>query len=150
MKYQLGTAGGRPAVKLHGDVTDRDKPVFDELQKALPNGDVTFDCDDLGTFNSPGAAVWIKFFRALPDGRRFSIVRAPDSVVAYLAVTPNFLGPARLASIYIMFVCVECQHNERRLLTRENHGEPSPCARCGRAVEPSCDPDELDRLFDKA
>ena len=93
--------------------------------------------------NSCGVNAWIKFIRAIDNGRSLVYEECTPDIVTQINMTHIFRGSAVINSLYADYQCRSCGHAQSHLFVRgknlpQSSGdgvEAVACAKCGKTTE---------------
>ncbi len=113
-----------------------------------PKKTITLICKEVTRINSVGVKSWIRYFQSL-KGVTIIFQECSLAIVEQLNSFSNFASGGTIQSIYLPFLCQNCQHDfvalcEKATLEARQYRVPSsPCPHCqGRAVF-----DDTDEFF---
>lgn len=86
--------------------------------------------------NSCGIRSWVNFLKEL-SGKEIIYEECPPLIVRQMNMVPSFLGKAQVASVFIPYICDNCEHEKTVLVTEAQFkgGNPQvaetiPCENC--------------------
>lgn len=128
---QKATEKGKDVIFLSGNM-DEDAH-FDELKKAkLP---VILDFGGITAINSCGVRNWVNLLRGMKT-EQVTYRRCPPTIVKQLNMVPSFIGSAKIESIFVPYVCHDCDHETRLLVDMSAKKKKLPkrlrCDSCGK------------------
>jgi hypothetical protein len=84
---------------------------------------IVFDFDRVGLITSYGIREWVRFLKMLPDSSYYCFVRCTPAVVTQLNAITTFPGRGEVLSIYLPYVCPECDERSELLLDVQHEQE---------------------------
>ncbi len=119
-RIEIKENGGKTTVLMNG-IIDEDT-TFSEIAKA--KGAVEINFKGVSSINSCGVRNWVNFMKEM-TGRQISYVECPPIIVRQMNMVPSFSGKAEVASVYITYVCDECDEEKMVLLPKSKFSERS-------------------------
>jgi anti-anti-sigma regulatory factor len=153
LKATIDRRDGGTRVALVGYINDATN--LSSLAKLT--GPLHIDLSGIDRINSVGVKTWVQFVRDCErSGINLTCERCSPVIVQQLSMISNFMGTrARVASMYVVYVCPSC-HAERLELVEITPGvRPSvaatlPCAKCKGTMQLDEVEEMYTRLFEKA
>ncbi len=105
------TEEGKTVIYLCGQI-DEDA-TFDSFEKE--EGAIVFDFEGITVINSCGVRNWVNFMKH-KKGQDISFRNCPPVIVKQLNLVPSFKGEAKVLSLYVPYVCMNCDHETRTLV----------------------------------
>lgn len=102
-KFETSTKDGKKVVVMKG-VIDEDTD-FEALKKV--GGPLTFNWKGVTSINSCGIRTWVNFLKELGKVE-IAYEECPPLIVRQLNMVPSFMGTARVLSVFVPYVCDEC------------------------------------------
>ncbi|MBM4303659.1 MAG: hypothetical protein FJ112_04970 [Deltaproteobacteria bacterium] len=116
-RFEVSTAENRSHIKLIGIIDEN--ADFSSLLK-LKGQNISFDFKDVSSINSCGIRTWVNFMKEL-TGTPIEFVECPPLVVRQMNMVPSFLGSAVVTSVYIPYVCDECDHEQQQKISIQDY-----------------------------
>ena len=99
---------------------------------------LVFNFKDVASINSCGIRTWVNFLKELGPTETHYEMCTP-LIVRQMNMVPSFLGKAHVNSVYVPYVCEECD-TEKEILVNEDKfkkglvtiAETIPCESCGK------------------
>lgn len=137
-------------INLIGSI-DEDAEIQLNHAKNKLGSKIIFNFRDVTMINSCGVRAWINFLREVQANRQIHFQHCTPDVVSQINMIPNFLGSAKLDSLYADYSCESCGHRAKEFFQRGKNlpGSssdalpPVKCPSCGEAMEM----DELEEEF---
>lgn len=130
-RYEVTQGQHGNVVFLYG-VIDEDT-VFDEL-KAV-DGPLVFNFRNVASINSCGIRTWVNFLKEL-EGKTIYYEECPPLIVRQMNMVPSFMGNAQVLSVFVPYVCDNCETEDFALVQGEQLKQPLqeafPCNHCGQ------------------
>jgi len=102
-------------------------------------GKVTIDLSGLRRINSAGVRMWMLFVRAVPPSVELTLEKCSVPFVNQMNLVRDFVGGARVTSVYVPYLCTKCSKSPVRLASLgEAMPEAGKCD-CGGALEMDAD-----------
>lgn len=141
--FQVDIDGAR--VTLRGRLSEDSD--LEALLGRLPEGASTLDLSGITRVNSYGVREWRNFIRAVPAGKQLVLEKCSVAFVNQLNMITDFAGPARIASVFVPYLCNRCDKPAERLVEIVAGGSPPtlPEARC--ACGGTLEPDVIEDLY---
>jgi hypothetical protein len=95
---------GRKIVLLRG-IIDEDTS-FDPISKL--GSPLSFNFRGLTSINSIGIRTWVNFIKSIAKAEVF-YEECPPLIVRQMNMVPSFIGHAKVRSVYVPYVCEECE-----------------------------------------
>lgn len=124
-------------VRLSGEIVDDvDLTPILEGQR----GELVLDLEGVTRLNSAGVRQWVRFVHAIPADVSVFLERCPAFFMRQVVMIGNFLGQARMRTLYLPYTCVDCDASCDKLVSAEELGTDAPpgppaCAACDGEVE---------------
>lgn len=112
-------------LKLSGRI-DEDAS-FEKLKKA--EEPIIINFRNVTAIDSLGVRNWVNFLKSI-SGKEIYFEECPPVIVRQMNMIPNFVGDARVMSVFIRYVCEKCEKEKMTLVMRkdfENATESMPC-----------------------
>jgi len=127
--FQVVKSGDRNVVMLQGQI-DEDTSFEGLNEVAAP---LVFNFKNLTGISSIGIRSWVNFLKELGDKQIFYEECSP-LIVRQMNMVPSFLGNAKVLSVFVPYVCENCE-KEKLVLAKEdqfgnNVTESYPCDSC--------------------
>lgn len=106
-KYEIGEGNLGNTVFLHGNI-DEDT-VFDDLKGV--DSPMVFNFRNVASINSCGIRNWVNFLKEL-EGRQIVYEECPPLIVRQMNMVPSFMGTAEVASVFVPYVCDNCDSEQ--------------------------------------
>jgi hypothetical protein len=103
-KFEATSSTGRKVVMLRG-VIDEDTD-FEPIKKL--GSPLVFNFKGVTSINSCGIRTWVNFLKELGK-TEISYEECPPLIVRQLNMVPSFLGTARVLSVFVPYVCDNCE-----------------------------------------
>ena len=113
-KFDTATNGGRKVVMLKG-VIDEDTD-FDAIKKL--GSPLVFNFKGVTSINSCGIRTWVNFLKELGK-TDISYEECPPLIVRQLNMVPSFQGTAKVLSVFVPYVCDNCDTEKLVAVTAE-------------------------------
>lgn len=127
--FQIVKTGGRNVVLLSGQI-DEDTS-FEELSGV--ESPVVFNFKNLVGISSIGIRSWVNFLKGLA-GKQVFYEECSPLVVRQMNMVPSFLGNAKVLSVFVPYVCDNCEQEKLVLVAEDQMGkkipEALPCESC--------------------
>ena len=134
-KFEVVETDNNKKIILCG-VIDEDTN-FTPLLK-LGDTPLTFNFKEVDSINSCGIRTWVNFLKDLGKTETHYEECTP-MIVRQMNMVPSFLGKAHVDSVYVPYVCEECETEKSVLLTDDKFKsgkfdlpETLPCESCGK------------------
>lgn len=132
-KFETVTQNGNNKILLKG-IIDEDA-TFENLLK-MPSP-FTLNFKDVTSINSCGIRSWVNFLKDLGSAK-ITYEECPPLIVRQLNMVPSFAGNANVASVYVPYVCENCEAEKTLLVTSDKFqnrtslqiAETIPCETC--------------------
>lgn len=130
-KIEVVTKGDKPTAMLHG-IIDEDS-TFEKLASAGKS--VTVNFKNVTSINSLGVRNWVNFLKEIP-GTEIFYQECPPLIVRQLNMVPSFLAHAKVLSVFVPYVCDNCETESLVLLesssfhNKNSIPETKPCESC--------------------
>lgn len=128
---QKASEKGKQIVYLSGNIDEDAR--FDELKKV--RGPVIFDFGGVTAINSCGVRNWVNLLKGFKQAD-IAYRRCPPTIVKQLNMVPSFMGRAKVESVFVPYVCHNCDHEQRLLVevraTRAGLPPRLRCENCGK------------------
>ncbi len=127
-KFEQVIRGDSKVVLLRG-IIDEDT-TFEQLGKL--GSPIHFNFKGVTSINSCGVRSWVNFMKDI-SGLQVIYEECPPHIVRQLNMVPSFLGQAQVASVYIPYVCDDCDAETMVLAEASEFGkvaETIPCESC--------------------
>ncbi len=132
-RVETSTEGGRTRIALKG-VIDEDTE-FDSLKKSGKSLVINFK--GVTSINSCGIRTWVNFLKEM-QGSEITYEECPPLIVRQMNMVPSFLGHAKVASVYVPYVCDDCEAEKLTMVTSDKYAGGNPnipetmkCVSCG-------------------
>lgn len=130
-------------VEYTGPINAESEVYLDQLIPKLGKK-ICFNFKQVESVNSCGVRSWINFMRELEkDDREIVFEECTSEIIMQINMIPNFMGTARIKSLYGSFVCDECGF-EKVVLFKSGENLPKPpvdelppvdCPQCSSLME---------------
>ncbi len=132
MDCRLDSAAAR--LVLEGPLTEGAE--LTPLVTQLPP-ETTVDLRGVTRINSSGVRRWISFITGVPPEKALYLENLPVSFVSQCNLIANFLGRARVRSLFVPVLCESCGRTTELLADAEKISAgvrpvPPPCGTCGK------------------
>ncbi|MFM8268771.1 MAG: hypothetical protein ACKN9V_01170 [Pseudomonadota bacterium] len=131
-KVEKVTINGKEQLKLTG-VIDEDTD-FGSLEKS--SGPLYLNLSGITSINSLGIRGWVNFWKTHSDKPVFYL-ECPPVIVRQMSMIPSFCGNANVVSVYVPYVCNNCDLEQLVLAGSEELSsnppkvvESFPCKKC--------------------
>lgn len=131
-KIEKVVVDGKEQLKLTG-VIDEDTD-FRSLEKSA--GPFYLNLSGITGINSLGIRGWVNFWKAHSDKPVF-YVECPPVIVRQMSMIPSFCGNANVVSVYVPYVCNNCDSEQLVLIGKEELSSTPPkvsesfaCTKC--------------------
>lgn len=134
--------GDWDTVKFKGYINE-DAEVHLATVPAQLGPKVIFNFKEVAAINSCGVRAWINFLRDVQKDREVIFAECTPEVISQINMIPNFLGSAKIQSVYAEYGCESCGHQEMHLFVEGKDLPTSPdddfseraCPKCGEEME---------------
>jgi len=120
-KFESSTSGGRKVVMLKG-VIDEDTD-FENIKKL--GSPLVFNFKNVTSINSCGIRTWVNFLKELGKAE-ISYEECPPLIVRQLNMVPSFQGPAKVLSVFVPYVCDNCETEKLVAVSAEKFAGGAP------------------------
>jgi len=103
-RFDTSNKDGRKVVVMRG-VIDEDTD-FEALKKV--GAPLIFNWKGVTSINSCGIRTWVNFLKELGKAE-IAYEECPPLIVRQLNMVPSFMGPAKVLSVFVPYVCDECE-----------------------------------------
>lgn len=132
-KYDVVEQGAVKKVLLKG-VVDEDTAFDPLLRMGSP---LVLNFKDVASINSCGIRNWVNFLKEL-GATKIVYEECPPLIVRQLNMVPSFAGNATVASVYVPYVCDNCEAEKTLLIGSDKFqnrkelkiSETIPCESC--------------------
>ena len=130
--YEVVETEGRTLVNLFG-IIDEDSE-FTPLLK-FKNSTLIFNFRGVTSVNSCGIRSWVNFLKLLSENP-VEFIECPPVIVKQINMVPSFLGKASPISVFVPYVCDNCEFEKNQLVLVKDYksGVPLPekmhCEKC--------------------
>ncbi len=130
-KFEAATRGNQKVILLKGTI-DEDT-TFEGVKKL--GGPFIFNFRELQSINSCGIRTWVNFLKELGTAP-IAYEECPPLIVRQMNMVPSFIGNADVLSVFVPYVCDNCEHEKMVLMTKDELVDPSavpetiPCENC--------------------
>lgn len=129
-------------IELRGVLNEDAEVGLTKILSELKNfSEVHVSFENVSAVNSLGVRAWVNFMRGAQAANRTIIFhRCSPDVVSQINMIPSFVGPAKVASFFVNYICPQCENSEARLVETRTLGpgqtpkEPL-CSKCQTAME---------------
>jgi hypothetical protein len=132
-RFETKPEGGKTRVLLKG-VIDEDTE-FEAMKKIGTPLIINFQ--GITSINSCGIRTWVNFMKDL-QGTEIVYEECPALIVRQMNMVPSFMGQAKVASVYVPYVCESCEAEKMLLISSDKFGKGNPeipetmkCESCG-------------------
>lgn len=80
------------------------------------SGDMILNLSGITAINSLGIRAWVNFIKEL-SGRQLVYEECPPVIVRQMNMIPSFVGSAEVSSVYVPFVCDQCDEEKLVLIS---------------------------------
>lgn len=122
-KFEAVSRGERKVILLKGTI-DEDT-TFEGVKKL--GGPFIFNFRELLSINSCGIRTWVNFLKELGSAP-IAYEECPPLIVRQMNMVPSFLGSADVLSVFVPYVCDNCEHEKMVLMTKEELATPENIA----------------------
>jgi hypothetical protein len=127
--FQVVKSGGRHSVLLQGQI-DEDTSFEGLSQVESP---IVFNFKNLTGISSIGIRSWVNFLKEL-GGKEIYYEECSPLIVRQMNMVPSFLGNAKVLSVFVPYVCDNCEQEKLVLANKDQFGgkiaETIPCEAC--------------------
>ncbi len=127
--FQVVKSGARNVVLLQGQI-DEDTSFEGLNEVAAP---LVFNFKNLTGISSIGIRTWVNFLKELGDKEIYYEECSP-LIVRQMNMVPSFLGQAKVLSVFVPYVCENCEKEKLVLVKEDQFGnnvtESFPCDAC--------------------
>lgn len=127
---------GRLVFYLQGDI-DEDS-VFNQIGQEA--GELIINWKGVTSINSCGVRNWVNFIKTMSD-RTTYYIECPPLVVKQMNMIPSFLGNATVYSVYVPYVCDNCDTEKLVLVTAEKFSAVDETIQCENCQSPEMELD---------
>ena len=130
--YDLTEREGFTHVNLMGSIDENTD--LSQLLK-LKNSPVVFHFKGITSVNSCGIRTWVNFIKEFSSGN-VTFTECPPLVVRQMNMVPSFLGKATVESVFVPYVCDQCENEQSILVSISEYKkgtplpETIPCEKC--------------------
>lgn len=122
---------GKSQYRLEG-IVDEDLDLS-PLRNAT--GPLLLNLSGIKSINSLGIRGWVNFWKEL-ENKEVYYLECPPIIVRQMSMIPSFTGSARVLSVYVPYVCDNCEAETLSLVTLTESQAPEvpetiPCKQCG-------------------
>ena len=121
LKIEKIMVDGQPQLKLKG-VIDEDAS-FDVIKKE--NGPLYLNLSEVTGINSLGIRNWVNLWKEL-SGREIFYIECPPVIVRQMNMIPSFSGQAKVVSVFVPYVCDNCETEKLVLVGQQELSLSSP------------------------
>jgi hypothetical protein len=115
--FEVSTVDNKSAIKLIGIIDENTD--FSSLLK-LKGQNLSFNFKEISSINSCGIRTWVNFMKELA-GTPIEFVECPPLIVRQMNMVPSFLGSATVKSVYLPYVCDECDHEHQQMISIQEY-----------------------------
>ncbi|MCB0418527.1 MAG: hypothetical protein H6617_07460 [Bdellovibrionaceae bacterium] len=134
-KFQIRTTeeNGTVVYYVSGPIDEESR--FSEIEQAHER--LIVDFRGVLTINSCGVRNWVNCMKKI-RGLEISFRQCPPAIVKQLNLVPSFRANAKVLSVYVPYLCFQCDHESRLLVEMEDlaKGKEIPavrkCELCGQ------------------
>lgn len=131
-KFKEVDEGNKKKIVLQG-IIDEDAN-FASLVK--PCESISFNWKEITAINSCGVRSWVNFLKEL-SGKEVVYEECPTLIVRQMNMVPSFVGAAKIQSVYVPFVCADCETEKVVLVPKDKFSTianepPGTCEACGK------------------
>lgn len=127
--FQVVKSGEHNVVLLQGQI-DEDTSFEGIKEVAAP---LVFNFKNLTGISSIGIRTWVNFLKEL-SGKEMYFEECSPLVVRQMNMVPSFLGSATVKSVFVPYVCENCEKEKLVLVKQDQFGknvtESFPCESC--------------------
>lgn len=130
--YEIVKNGDRTQVNLFG-IIDEDCDFTPILK--FKNSTLVFNFKGVNSVNSCGIRSWVNFIKLLGQNP-IEFIECPPVIVRQINMVPSFLGKASPISVFVPYVCDDCEFEKNELVLIKDYkaGVPLPekmkCENC--------------------
>ena len=114
------------------------KGIIDEDTDFTPisklGDSLTFNFKNVESINSLGVRAWVNFIKLMKD-KEISFEECPPIIVRQMNMIPSFTGNAKVHSVYVPYVCDNCDSESLVLVKNDQFSTVSETARCENCKE---------------
>jgi anti-anti-sigma regulatory factor/DNA-directed RNA polymerase subunit RPC12/RpoP len=151
LTIKFGQHEGWELLGLAGSIDEDAEIQFDQVKSKLSEK-IIFDFRSVTLINSCGVRSWINFLREIQGNRQIRFQHCTPDVISQINMIPNFLGKARVDSLYADYSCNSCGHQTKFFFEKGKNLPDSSsnlalpevkCEQCGEPMEM----DEMEEEF---
>lgn len=101
--------------------------TFDQFAKL--GSPLSFNFKGVTSINSCGVRTWVNFVKSVPD-IEVTFEECPPLIVRQMNMVPSFLGHGTVKSVYIPYVCDDCEHEKLLLVNNSDFSKVSDTIAC--------------------
>jgi anti-anti-sigma regulatory factor len=129
-KFEQIIRGDTKVVVFKGTIDeDTDFTPITKLGDSL-----TFNFKNVESINSLGVRAWVNFVKLLKD-KDICFEECPPIIVRQMNMIPSFTGNAKVLSVYVPYVCDNCDSEDLVLVKNDQFSNVSETARCENCKE---------------
>jgi ABC-type transporter Mla MlaB component len=142
-KYRVEKKDGWDNVYMSGKINEDSESQLIDMGKHLASK-VVINFAGIKMVNSCGVRAWISFIREAQKSREIVFEECTPEIVSQVNMIPNFLGLAKIRSVYAEYGCEHCGHSAWRMFeSGKDLPDPSHsislsdfnCEVCGKKME---------------
>lgn len=132
-KLEKRLVNGKEEYKLEGTI-DEDTELGLLTSSAGP---IYLNLSGVKSINSLGIRGWVNFWKEHSNKEVFYL-ECPPIIVRQMTMIPSFTGRAQVVSVYVPYVCENCDAEKLVLVELSHHTVPEiqdsfPCSKCGQS-----------------
>jgi hypothetical protein len=113
LTYRVDKKDDVDHIFLSGKINEDSEAPLNDLSGQLAQK-VVFNFAAIKMINSCGVRAWITFLRDAQKSRDITFEECPPEIVSQVNMIPNFLGHAKINSVYAEYSCENCGHSKWR------------------------------------
>jgi len=142
-KYRVEKKDGWDCLYISGKINEDSESQLIDMGLHLANK-VIINFAGIKMVNSCGVRAWISFIREAQKTREIHFEECTPEIVSQVNMIPNFLGTAKIKSVYAEYSCEHCGHSAWRIFERGKDLPESSssisvsdfnCEKCGKKME---------------
>lgn len=124
-RFEQVMKDGKKIILLQG-VIDEDTSFATLSNLGTP---ITFNFKGIVSINSCGVRSWVNFIKGLQGGE-IHYEECPPLIVRQMNMVPSFVGHAKVASVYVPYVCDNCDAEHLELVHSDSFGNIEELLTC--------------------
>lgn len=130
-RLQKVEVDGKAQYRLEG-IVDEDLDLS-PLKSVM--GPLHLNLSGIKSINSLGIRGWVNFWKEI-DNKEVYYLECPPIIVRQMSMIPSFTGNARVMSVFVPYVCDNCDTEKLVLISLPESSVPEisesiPCTKCG-------------------